>query len=166
YDTKRRRTMNSVMRIGSGLALAALVSLPAAGQDRGSVTAAARPAVAVGPQRDGDPLRDFLHCLRVLDLSDEQNAASDAVREAEKPTLEALRDTIQADRQTLHTDASAVPADPCKVGADFLKLREDRQAVAAEVAKIKDFIVSQLTEAQKLRFDGCLRGSSAAGAGQ
>ena len=41
-DTKRRRIMNSAMRIGSGLALAALVSLSAAGQDRGAVTAPAR----------------------------------------------------------------------------------------------------------------------------
>lgn len=149
-------------RTASGVALALLLSPPVFSQERGPVMTAQSPAATAGAtaeRRDRDPLRDLIHCLRILDLSDAQKAAIQQFIEGEKPTLQTLHDTIQADRQTLHTDASAVPPDPCKVGADFLTVRADRQAIGAEIDKIKTFIESQLTDAQKARFEGCIKGT-------
>jgi hypothetical protein len=111
--------------------------------------------------RDRDPLRDLIRCLRVLDLSDAQKAAIQQFIDGEKPSLQTLHDTIKADRQTLRTDASATPPDPCKVGNDFLAVRADRQAIGAEIDKIKAFIESQLTDVQKARFEGCIKGTEA-----
>lgn len=150
--------MRPGIRFATGLALAALVSLPALAQDRGHIEVAARP-VASSDGVDRDRLADFLHCLKVLDLTEAQKAAIQQFLEAEKPTLAALHDTLKTDRQTLEADAGASPPDPCKVGADFLKVVSDRQAIRAEFAKIKEFIESQLTAEQKARFEGCLLGS-------
>lgn len=156
--------MKSLIRLAAGIALAAVLALPAPAQDRGAIEVAVRPAAAPAGAllgRDRDPLADFLHCLRVLNLSDAQRAAIQQFLEGEKPTLQSLHETIQADRLTLRADANATPPDPCKVGADFLKVVEDRKAIRAEIGKVKDFIESQVTPEQKARFEGCLLGPGA-----
>lgn len=150
--------MKSLIRFSALLAIGVLVSLPAPGQDRGPVSTSFRPAAA-GALADRNPIADFIHCLRILDLTEAQKTAIQQFIEAEKPTLQSLHDEIRADRQTLRADASATPPDPCKVGADFLKVVSDREAIHSEVVKIRTFIESQLTDQQKARFEGCLLGS-------
>jgi hypothetical protein len=156
-------------RLVAGTALSLLLCLPALSQSRGPVMTTQGPSTtagaASGEGRDRDALRDFLHCLRVLNLTEAQVTAILQFINGEKPTLQTLHDTIKADRQTLHNDASASPPDPCKVGNDFLVVRSDRLAIDAELEKIRTFIESQLTEDQKARFDGCIKGTAAATAG-
>jgi Spy/CpxP family protein refolding chaperone len=149
--------MRSLTRFATGLALAALISLAAFAQERSPVETVTRP-VAAGAFIDRDPLADFIHCLRVLNLTEAEKTAIRQFIDGEKPTLQSLHETLKTDRQSLKADASAVPPDPCKVGADFLKVVSDRQAIRAELDKIKDFIESQLTAEQKARFEGCLEG--------
>jgi len=152
----------------SGAALSLLLCFPAFSQNRGTVMTTQGPSAtagaAAGEVWDRDPLRDILHCLRVLNLSEAQLTAIQQFINGEKPTLQTLHDTLKADRQTLHTDATAAPPDPCKIGNDYLVVRSDRQAIYAEIDKIKTFIEGQLTEDQKARFEGCLKGSEAAAA--
>jgi len=152
-------------RFAAGAALSLLFCLPAFAQDRAPVQAAQGPAagtVTPADRWDRDGLRDLIHCLRILDLTGAQRTAIQQFIDGEKPTLQALHDTLKADRQTLHTDASATPPDPCKVGGDFLTVRADRLAIYAEIETIKGFIESQLTEDQKARFEGCIKGTAAA----
>jgi len=153
-------------RTVSGVALSLLLCLPALAQNRGPVMTTEGPSATAAAVDgwDRDPLRDILHCLRVLNLSEAQLTAIQQFINGEKPTLQTLHDTLKADRQTLHTDATAAPPDPCKVGNDYLVVRADRQAIYAEIDKIKTFIEGQLTEDQKARFEGCLKGSEAAAA--
>ena len=155
-------------RAAAAVALCLFLSLPASSQERGPVMTAHGPATTAGAADgegwDRDPLRDLIHCLRILDLSDTQKTAIQQFIEGQKPTLQTLHDTLKADRQTLHTDASATPPDPCKVGSDYLAVRADRLAILAEVEYIKTFIESQLTDDQKARFEGCIKGTDAANA--
>ena len=151
--------MKQLTRFAAGLVLAALATCPALGQARGPLNTADRPPIAAaGPAADLDALGRFLHCLRVIDLTDAQKTAIQNFIEGEKPTLQSLHDTLQADQKTLQTDTNAVPPDPCKIGNDVLKVKADGDAIAAEFDKIKAFIEGQLTAEQKARFDGCLQG--------
>lgn len=151
--------MRSLTRFASGFALAALISLPAFAQDRGPVEPAARPTASpAGAFIHRDPLADLIHCLRILDLTEAQKTAIREFIGGEKPTLQSLHDTLKTDLQTLKTDADATPPNPCTVGADFLKVASDRQAIRAEIGKIKDYIESDLTTEQKAKLEGCLRG--------
>jgi Spy/CpxP family protein refolding chaperone len=151
--------MRSLNRFASGFALALLVSLPAFAQDRGPVEPAARPAASpAGAFIARDPLADFTHCLRILDLTEAQKTAIREFIGGEKPTLQSLHEALRTDRQTLEADASATQPERCKVGDDFLKVVSDREAIRAEIGKIRAFVESQLTPEQKARFEGCLRG--------
>jgi hypothetical protein len=158
----------SLTRLAAMTVLGLVFCLPALSQQREPVLGPLGPAPsAAAPafDRDRDGLRDVLRCLRVLDLTDAQKAAIQQFLDTEKPTLQALHDTLKADRQILLADASTTPPDPCKVGTDFLAVRADRQAIHAEIEKIKDFIGSQLTDVQKARFEGCIRATLADPAG-
>lgn len=146
-------------QLAAGAALSLFLCRPALPQERGPIETARVPAAAAPGEHDG--VRDLIHCLRVLDLTDAQKTAIQQFIQTETPTLQALHDTLKADRQTLHTDASATSPDPCKVGSDFLTVRADYQAIEAEIGKIKTFIEGQLTDAQKARFEGCVKGTAA-----
>ena len=159
--------MRFLTRLSTGLTLAVLFCLPAFAQERPPIeTALGAAASPNDSSRERDTLRDLIHCLKVLDLTEAQKTAIQQFIDGEKPALQSLHDTLKADYQTLETDAGATPPDPCKVGADFLTVVSDRQAIRAEIGKIKDFIVGQLTAGQKARFEGCLDAHASTAAGR
>jgi len=149
-----------VRLVFAGLLMISLLAVPALAQDR---PAPDRPA----DERHG-PLAAILRCLSVLDLSDSQKESIGQFLESEKPILRSLQAELAADLQKLRAALAATPSDPCVVGALLLEVEADKNAIRAELEKIKSTIESMLTPEQKAKFAGCLeapRGRRAAPAG-
>jgi Spy/CpxP family protein refolding chaperone len=132
----------------AGLLMISLFAVPALAQDR---PAPNRPA----DERHG-PLAAILRCLSVLDLSDSQQESIGQFLESEKPILRSLHEELAADLQKLRAALAATPQDPCAIGAALLEVEADKNAIRAELEKIKSTIESMLTLEQKAKFAGCL----------
>ncbi len=98
----------------------------------------------------------FRACLSILDLTEEQKVAIVGILDAARPTLEADAAAVHAARETLRAALETQPPDACAIGADALAvkaavdvLRQEREAVRAQ-------IVATLTPEQQARFEGCL----------
>lgn len=146
----------------AGLLAISLFAVPSLAQDRPTPD---RPA----DERHG-PLAAILRCLSVLDLADSQKESIGQFLESEKPILRSFHEELASDLQKLRAALAATPPDPCAVGAALLEVEADKNAIRAELEKIKSTIVSMLTPEQKAKFAGCLeaprvRRSVDAGAG-
>jgi hypothetical protein len=131
--------------------LACAFALPALAGDR------ATPMLA---ERRGDRLprlERLFDCLTILQLSDEQRADIRAVLEAARPDFQAARETLRAAREKLSADVAA-GADACVVGEDYLALHAALETMGAELASVRDEVLSKLPSDQAARLAGCLEG--------
>ena len=108
------------------------------------------------PQHRRPPRHRFPLCLHVLDLTEDQRTKISAILEAARPELQADRDAIVAAREVLRAALDVEPPDPCAIGEAAIgvdnalqALREDWQAVKAQIAAL-------LTPEQLAKFEGCL----------
>lgn len=116
------------------------------------------PQMQVETAADGVPFGPIMHCLRILDLSQEQKDAIKAAVEAEAPKLKALHETLRADREALKALVDATTQDPCAIGTAFLKVRTDEEAIRTELQAFRTTIEGILTAEQKLVLQGCIAG--------
>ena len=79
----------------------------------GATGAAAQP---FGPGEGGHGQRGFRGPARVLDLTEEQQAAAREVFEQRRPEREALHEEMRANRKALRDALESAEADPCTVG--------------------------------------------------
>ncbi len=98
----------------------------------------------------------FRACLSILDLTEEQKVTIVGILEAARPALEADAAAVRAAREALRAALETQPPDACAIGNDalavqaaVLALRDEREAVRAQV-------VATLTPEQQDRFEGCL----------
>ena len=94
--------------------------------------------------------------LKRLRLSPTQEDAIRGLIAAEKPALATLQDQRRESRAALKAILQADQPDPAAVGTAILKVRADRRALRAELMKVHDATVAQLTPDQKVRFDAYL----------
>jgi hypothetical protein len=115
-------------------------------------------AEAVGAARrvaNGEA-RTVRDALATLNLSPAQRARATAIAAAARPALRILARQRLADASALRTALAATPADPVIVGDAAIRLRADRQAARAELARVVEATRNLLTDAQRLRFDAYL----------
>jgi len=115
----------------------------------------------VGPDgRMGDRrgARAYRAALGRVGLSREQRDTIRTIISAERPNLEALRAKQQTSKAELDAALQAPNPDPAVVGGALLRTRADRQALRAELRKVREQTVSVLTPEQKAKLDGYLDG--------
>src|SRR5712692_3450815 len=98
--------------------------------------------------------REFLRCLRDLDLADSQKADIKTILADSRSTLKAAHDTMQADHDKLIADANA-GADKATIGQDGLTVKADRQKIQNAISAIQAQVASKLTDDQRTRFQAC-----------
>ncbi len=103
------------------------------------------------------PGHPLLKCLKIIQLTDDQQAQIKAILQTEKPKLEALHTQIVADRQALKTAIEAVPQDNCAIGAALVKVGADKKAIEAEHQFIRTSVEALLTSEQLAKLQGCLQ---------
>jgi len=141
------------------LAAAAFLAAPVFAA-RGGNAITPPPGPAAGQHRN--PVRVLLHCLRVVNPSEDQSAAIRQILADAKPALQSLHENLKADRQTLKTALDADSPDPCALGTDLLAVKGDREAIRAQIEGVKAAVEDVLTPDQRNRFDGCVAGLLAA----
>lgn len=109
-----------------------------------------------GPGGHGKPGRLLRGALASLDLTETQKTQIKAKIVAERDTIKPLREQMKADHDALRAAAEAPNADAATVGKAFLKVQKDREAIKAEMQKVKDSIASVLTPEQQAKLDGYL----------
>jgi Spy/CpxP family protein refolding chaperone len=99
--------------------------------------------------------------LARVGLTTEQKGRIRAIVVAERPNVEALRGQQQTSKAALDAALQAPSPDPTAVGNALLRTRADRQALRAEMKKLRNQTVSVLTPEQRAKLDGYLEGSRA-----
>ena len=118
----------------------------------------ARPAVVEAQQASSSRHGGhFLKCLSIVGLSDAQKADIKHIFETEKPVLKGLGQTLKTDAETLKAALDHNPPDACTIGADLLVVRTDKEALGAELSKLKSNVEAVLSAEQKAKLEGCLQ---------
>jgi len=120
--------------------------------------ALAEPQRPTAGQRGAGPFRA---ALAKAGLSAEQRERIWEIMSAERPSLEALRGKRLTSKAELEAALQAPNPDPTAVGNALLKTRADRQALRAEMKKVREQTVSVLTTGQRTILDGYLAGAQA-----
>jgi len=116
------------------------------------------------PAAPAHPLRHRLReCLSILDLTDAEKNALQAIFDAATPTVQADVAAVKAARETLKTALEANPPDACAIGADTLALKSARETLSAERDSIRQQVEAALTPDQVSRLEGCLAAPLASG---
>lgn len=108
------------------------------------------------PKRPQAAIAKVLQCLRIVDLSDAQKASIRGIFESVQPALASLTDTLHADQATLKSLLDADSPDACAIGSAALTVRQDAEALKAEMQATMDAINGVLTAEQQLMLSGCL----------
>lgn len=104
-----------------------------------------------GP-RGGEKL---IHCLTILDLTEDQQTQIQGILETAKPQVEALREDARAAHEALR-DAIDSGADECTVGAALLEVHANRTEMQTLREQVKEDIFAVLSNDQQLKLSGCL----------
>ncbi len=120
--------------------------------------ALAEPQRVTTGQRGAAPFRV---ALAKAGLSAEQRERIRGIMSAERPSLEALRGKRLTSKAELDAALLAPNPDPTAVGNALLKTRADRQALRAEMEKVREQTVSVLTPDQRATLDGYVAGARA-----
>jgi len=119
-----------------------------------ALPAVAQPAAGAGfGGHHGGP-RQFLRCLRDLDLTDSQKADIKTIVADSRSTLQAAHEAMKADHDKLIADANA-GADKATIGQDFLTVKADRQKIQNAISAIQAQVASKLTDDQRTKFQAC-----------
>ncbi len=105
-----------------------------------------------GPDEGGGP-RGFRGPARVLDLTEDQQAAAREMFEQQRPVREALREEMRENRKALRESLESGTADPCTVGEIVMEghaLRERGRALREESKKA---LTGLLNEEQKQKLE-------------
>ncbi len=116
-------------------------------------------AMAQPPQqgpRDGRGKGPLFHCLRIVNLTEDQQAQVKGILEAAQPTIQAAREDIRAQKEALKALLDADDVDECAVGAAVVGIQESKQALREEMEKVLENIKLVLTPEQASKLDGCL----------
>ncbi len=124
-----------------------------------ATSAVALPGAQGGGRRG---LGVFRGALGRVGLTAEQRARIRSLVAAERPSLEALRGKQLSSKAELDAALGVADPDPAAVGKALLEVRADRQAVRAEMRKVREGMRSVLTPEQRATLDGYLAGSRAA----
>jgi Spy/CpxP family protein refolding chaperone len=115
------------------------------------------PAGAVAQPFDrgegGPGPRGFRGPARVLDLSEEQQAAAREIFEQRRPEREALREEMRENREALRASLESGDADPCTVGQIMMEghaLKERGRALREESTRA---LAGLLNEEQKSKLE-------------
>ena len=141
----------------SALLLAALVASLVAAGPAAAGWAAPQIDQTVAPAGQG-PIASFLHCLGVVNLTDQQKADAKAVLDAAKPVVEGLVKQVGDDGKALKALLEATPRVPIAIGTALIKLVDDEKAIKDEFVKVGASLEALLTPEQKAKFQGCLAG--------
>jgi Spy/CpxP family protein refolding chaperone len=114
------------------------------------------PGAGYGPGHG--PGATLRHCLKILNLSDDQKAQIFDYLDSQKTVLQGLHDAARADREALRQLLEAQPQDACAIGSAAIQVKSDRDAVRTEIQTVRATIESYLTPDQATRFEGCLDG--------
>jgi len=122
---------------------------------------------APAPSTPAAPAHPFFRhrlreCLSILDLTDAEKTALQAIFAAAAPTVQADVAAVEAARQTLKTALEANPPDACGIGADALALKTARETLRAERDSIRQQVEAALQPDQVSRLEGCLAAPLAA----
>ncbi len=98
----------------------------------------------------------FRACLSILDLTDAQKLDIAAILQAARPALEADLAAVRVARETLRDALDMQPPDACTVGGDLLDVRAAVDTLRQERDAVRAQIVATLTPEQQARFEGCL----------
>lgn len=109
-----------------------------------------------GPKDDGKGKGPLFHCLKILNLSEDQQAQIRSILETAQPTLQALREDARAAREAVKALMDADVVDECEVGAAVIAVREADQALRTEMQKVMESIKLVLTAEQAAKLEGCL----------
>lgn len=109
-----------------------------------------------GPKDDGKGKGPLFHCLKIVNLSADQQAQIRAILEASQPTLQALREDVRDAREAVKTAMDADVVDPCKVGEAVIAVRAAEEALRVEMKKVLDDIKLVLSPEQAAKLEGCL----------
>ncbi len=107
-------------------------------------------------QGPGFALGRLRHCLSLLDLTADQNAAIEGILSAARPTIQGDFESLKTARQKVHSDLAA-GADPCAVGADVVAQHADANKLHADVAAVRDQVLARLNPDQQSRVEGCFQ---------
>jgi len=121
--------------------------------------ALAAPQRPMAGQRGAGPFRA---ALAKVGLSAEQRERIRGITSAERPSLEALRGKRLMSKAELDAALQASNPDPTAVGNALLRTKADREALRAEMKKLREQAVSVLTPDQRATLDGYLAGARAA----
>ncbi|HVN75283.1 MAG TPA: periplasmic heavy metal sensor [Thermoanaerobaculaceae bacterium] len=127
-----------------------------------ALVAGAAFAVPAGPMAGRRAVGAFRAALRKVGLSADQRNKIRTIVRGERPTIEGLRGRRESSRAELNVALQAPNPDPTAVGSALLRTRADRQALRAELRKMRDETLSVLTPDQRARLDGYLAGARAA----
>jgi Spy/CpxP family protein refolding chaperone len=109
-----------------------------------------------GPKDEGKGKGPLFHCLRIVNLSEEQQAEIRGILEAAQPTLQALREEIRAQREDLKAILEGDEIDECALGAAIVSVRETEQELRGEMEKLMESIKLVLSPEQAAKLEGCL----------
>jgi len=116
-------------------------------------------AFAQAPQqgpKDGKGKGPLFHCLKIVNLTEDQQAQVKSILETAQPTIQALREDVRAKRDAVKALMEGDTIDECALGAAMLEVRETDQALRAEMEKVMTSIKLVLTPEQTAKLEGCL----------
>lgn len=111
-----------------------------------------------GPLGGNDAHGPLLQCLRILDLSADQQVQVRSIIEAAQPMLQVLREEAREARQAVRPLVEA-NADACEIGAAVIAAHEAGEALRAEMKKVLDNVKLVLTPEQATKLEGCIAGA-------
>jgi Spy/CpxP family protein refolding chaperone len=143
-SAKERNEMNTNFRrtVTSTVALGALVLAVAA-------TAAAQPWGGHPPGRHGGPGGGPLAGLRLLDLSEEQEAAVRDLVQQHRKAAQPIREQQRARMRQIHELAATPGADPASIGRLVIEAEATHKQMRAEQDKLKESVGALLTPEQR-----------------
>jgi Spy/CpxP family protein refolding chaperone len=108
------------------------------------------------PQHRRPARHRFPLCLHVLDLTEEQRTQVRAILDAARPELQADQAAIVAAREVLRAALDAEPPDACAIGEAAIGVDDALQALREDWEAVKAQIAALLTPEQLAKFEGCL----------
>jgi Spy/CpxP family protein refolding chaperone len=111
-------------------------------------------ALAAGHDKDGDRSARRAEWLATeLDLTEDQQASWQAMREQHRAEMQPLREEGKALHEKLRAAMKAEHPDPQAVGEATIALKQHRQTVEAARKAFHEKLSAQLTPEQKAKFD-------------
>lgn len=139
--------MKKTLRQGlmAATAIFALTTLPLIAGPRGGG----------GPdgERGGHGIGRLLPPPGYLDLTEEQKAAAEKLRDDAKTKIEPLMAGQKAARQQLHSLLESASPDPAAVGTLTIQLHQGRQAVKDVLLATEQSFIALLNDEQKVKYE-------------